>query len=223
MTSSPHGSLDDEHPLDATGRSDLPLSPTDSIAPPRGQSSASTSGGPSRDWKRPGSSSSWATTENTNGHSQHRLKWGAGLRAQTTYSEGTWLQVGLDAVVYPHKSLGLGVTALQGARLRTSTCDSSDNESCSPYWRTVVPFVEARLTPLSWVSPYLRGSIGVAWGRLDDSTKAERATALATRSELGLDLHRNASVRVYVAYERFEGSHISLGGLGGGLQLGLTL
>jgi hypothetical protein len=63
----------------------------------------------------------------------------------------------------------------------------------------------------------------MAWGRFDDNPGAERTAALATRSELGLDFHSGASMRVYAAYERFEGSQVSLGGLGGGLQLGLTL
>jgi hypothetical protein len=152
-----------------------------------------------------------------------RLWWGAGIRAQTTYSEGTWLQLGVDAVIYPHNAVGVGITALQGRSLRGAACESAGGERCGPYWRTLVPFVEMRVLPLAWISPYVRGSAGMAWGQFHDAPSRALTAALATRSELGLDFHRSVSVRLYITYERFDGGQVSVGGLGGGMQLGLTL
>jgi len=152
-----------------------------------------------------------------------KLRWGAGLRAQTVFTDTAWLEMGADAIVYPWKHLGLGVTAVQGVGVGASGCETALGSNCGAHWRAVTPTVEFRAWPDFWVSPYFRGSLGVAWGDFSYFRTLPGSTALASRSELGIDLHYGASLRLYLAAERFDGAHVDQGGIGGGLQLGLSL
>ena len=128
-------------------------------------------------------------------------------------------------MVFPWRHLGVGITALQNAGNDATDCGSEPKQPCGPYWRSVAPFVEARLLPNFWLSPYARCAFGVAWGNFTgaSSTSNTAAYAYASRAEFGADLHYGASLRLYLAVEHLGYDHTNLDGFGGGFQVGLTL
>lgn len=150
------------------------------------------------------------------------VRWGAGMRIQSLLGEPGWLELGADGVVYPWRHLGLGITALQGRSLEPVGCGTTLAEPCGAAFRTVASFLELRLIPDFWLSPYARGTLGIAWGDLTTASGSPSSVALASRSELGLDFHHGASARLYFAAARMDGDSTSTG-LGFGLQFGLNL
>jgi hypothetical protein len=126
---------------------------------------------------RPLDDSSYVPAE-TKSNAGPRFRWGAGLRAQTFYTNQAWTELGADAVVFPWQHLGLGVTAFQGAGVSSTACDSTPTQPCGPYWRSIAPFTEFRLLPNVWISPYARGSLGVAWGNFSRLTVQPSSVAV---------------------------------------------
>jgi hypothetical protein len=155
-----------------------------------------------------------------------KIRWGAGLRTQSVFVQGQnlpWLELGLDGVVYPWKHLGLGLTGLIGTLpMMQSGCELEGKRDCSPNWRMLTPFVEYRILPRYLVSPYARQSLGMAWGTFALSTDPN-SVAFVSRTEFGIDLHYGASIRLYAAAERLDGSRVDSGGFGGGIQVGLNI
>lgn len=151
------------------------------------------------------------------------LRWGAGLRAQTVYTTQAITELGADAVVFPWRHLGFGFTALQGAGANVPGCEPAPTQPCGPYWRAILPYTELRLLPTSWISPYARGSLGVAWGDFSRDATRPDSVVFTARSELGLDFHHRVSLRLFFITDHLRSSSVRVDGLGGGLQLGLFL
>jgi hypothetical protein len=151
------------------------------------------------------------------------IHWSAGLRAQAWYTTQAWTLLGADAMVFPLRHLGFGVTALQGAGSNSHGCEPTPSRPCGPYYRSLSPFAELRLLPSLWVSPYARESLGVAWGDFTPDATQPDSIAFVSRTELGVDLHYRASLRIFAISEYLTTQERTLSGFGWGLQVGLSL
>jgi hypothetical protein len=151
------------------------------------------------------------------------IHWSAGLRAQAWYTTQAWTLLGADAMVFPWRHLGFGVTGLQGAGTNVPGCEPTASRPCGPYYRALSPFTELRLLPSLWASPYARESLGVAWGDFSPDATHPNSMAFVSRTELGVDLHYRASLRIFAIAEYLTTQERTLSGFGWGLQVGLSL